>query len=222
MDREERGENFSSPNGSIQISQIKNWGTAGEVLKVYLSDGSFFFIPSSDNAFSDFRVGNTVSEQDVQFLTAEDEYVKTEHKALSLLEYSENSAFQLKTKLLKKGYSKRAIDRVLEKLKSAGFVDDRRFAELWIRSRIKNRPAGAPILIGHLRKRGVSREIAEETVWDLMDEVESFTLLQRAAEKLCRNGGISPEKLKKRLFQLGFSSTEVSEFMDSRSNNENC
>ena len=218
MDKEEHGENSSSPNDNIRISKVQSWGTTGEVLEVYLSDGSFFFISSGVYGSSDLLEGDHVSEKDIQFFQSEDEYVKTRLKALSLLEYSENSSFQLKTKLLRKGCSKEAMERTVADLEAAGYVDDRRFAEMWIRSRIKSRPAGAAMLIGLLRKRGISREIAEDVVRDQLEEFDTSVLLERAAEKLCRNRSITPEKLKSRLLKLGFSFSEVRGYLEGLDN----
>jgi len=222
MDKKEHGENFSSPSDNLHITNVQNWGTTGEVLKIYLSNGSSFFISAGEYGRSDLKVGNELSENDILFLHTEDEYITTRQKALSLLDYSENSAFQLKTKLLRKGCSKTAMDRVVAELEAAGYVDDRRYAEMWIRSRIRNRPAGGPVLIGLLRKRGISREIAETVVREQLEEMDTSVLLMNAAEKLRKNRTMSPEKMKNRLLKLGFPFSEVREYLENFISDENC
>lgn len=54
-----------------------------------------------------------------------------------------------------------AVERVLDRLASAGVLDDREFADFWIDNRDRFSPRGARALGAELRQRGVDRATAE-------------------------------------------------------------
>ncbi len=67
-------------------------------------------------------------------------------------------------------------DRVIEQLIKYGFVDDVRFARLFIESRMKGKPRSTSILLSELITKGISREIALEAIKESGAENSSLIL----------------------------------------------
>lgn len=120
--------------------------------------------------------------------------------ALRLLERRLRSRAELSTALKRRGLSFPQITAVLSDLERAGWIDDRRFARLWVRDRMILRPRGARALRAELRARGVSGEIITETLAALispdLEEVAALDATRRKVERLRR---LPPDVARRRL-----------------------
>ncbi len=68
------------------------------------------------------------------------------------------------------------IERVIEKLNEYKYIDDEKFAELFVTSRTKNKPRGKEVLVMELLTKGVSKEIAKKVVNLLVEDEYSLML----------------------------------------------
>ncbi len=85
------------------------------------------------------------------------------HVAVRLLSAREHSRHELQLKLLKKGWSDNDVQEVLEWLSEHGLQSDQRYAEVYLRARV--RKAYGPIRIrGELQERGVDRSIIDQAL----------------------------------------------------------
>ncbi len=89
--------------------------------------------------------------------------------ALRLLARREHTRRELTDKLGKRGFEPRIIGRVLDGLESDGLLDERRFAESFVRSRL-DRGQGPLRIGGELRLRGVDGAVADEVLQQAGDE----------------------------------------------------
>jgi regulatory protein len=81
---------------------------------------------------------------------------------LRLLSLRPRSEREIDVRLKGKGYSGSVRKRLLDLLRSNGLVDDLKFAENWIDSRLRTNPKGKRALREELRSKGVQKEIIEE------------------------------------------------------------
>ena len=145
-------------------------------------------------------------------LESASESYRCRRKALDLLARSEQCRRGLAVKLSKKGFSREAVSSALDRLVSAGFLDDRRFAEAWVRSRLRSRPEGPSRLRGALMSRGIGGSVAREAVETVLEELgddEAEEAMERAWDKLSRRSGITDEKLLAALVRRGFQVSRV-------------
>lgn len=83
--------------------------------------------------------------------------------ALNLLARREHSKFELKRKLLERNYEASEIDEILEALEKEGLQSDVRFAECYIRSRIRS--GFGPLRIrNELQVRGIAGNIIDDSL----------------------------------------------------------
>jgi regulatory protein len=96
-------------------------------------------------------------------------------------------ARELERKLCKSCNDMAAVSQVVERLKAAGYLDDRKFAEDFIQSSIRRKTQGKAHLQQELLSRGLdSAIVCEELEKAYPTEVEQ-TLLQRAIERKLRS-----------------------------------
>ena len=112
---------------------------------------------------------------------ADDEASRAFRKIVDLVNVSDRSEKALRDRLARHGYAGPAIDEAIERARSYGFVDDARFAEILIRSRISQQKGSAGIereLIGH----GIDPNLVEG--WPKAFSVDYETELERALRLL--------------------------------------
>ena len=83
-------------------------------------------------------------------------------KALRLLTVSDRTEFQLREKLREGGFPPEAVDAAIEYVRSFHYIDDARYAEVFVRSR-KEEKSVYEIRM-ELRKRGVADTLIEEAL----------------------------------------------------------
>ncbi|HOV63355.1 MAG TPA: regulatory protein RecX [Spirochaetia bacterium] len=140
---------------------------------------------------------------------------EAEERAVRLLAQYEHSSYQLTVKLKKRGYPEDVILKVIEDLKGKGYLDDKRFAESWIHSRLQRHPEGRELLIAGLIAKGVDRETARSVVSSAVGEEEIAAACETAGRKLMQKSDMNREKLTQTLHRRGFSERIIQSFIDS-------
>ena len=129
--------------------------------------------------------------------------------AFRFLKIRERSVFELRAKLAAKGISKATVDETVAFLLEKKFLDDRAFAQGWIRYR-QARPYGAGRIRMELRQKGIAEELIQEELGQAFGEyAEDDVVWDLACRRAGRYHGIDPAKRKKRIFDFlarrGFS-----------------
>lgn len=154
-------------------------------------------------------------------------------RAVTLLAAREHSAAQLQLKLKQRGFSDASIAWALTRLEQEGAQDDSRFAESWIRSRMRRGGVGRQLLLAGLQARGIGREMAHAAIDTyLADNPAAFVLAIEAAAEAIRadrarhrsRGDATEEKrdleqneLMRRLSRRGFTFNEIRSFLELQS-----
>jgi regulatory protein len=76
------------------------------------------------------------------------------------------------------------VDRLVEKLKEKGLVDDQVFAKAWMEARRSSKKKGVNAIKAELYQKGIAREIIEETLEWLRVKGEGGSEEQLAREAL--------------------------------------
>lgn len=132
--------------------------------------------------------GDTLSPAKRDELERENETYRAREAALSLLGHRARAAVELRRRLARKDFSEAVIDEVMAWLDERGYIDDRAFAEAFVRDRLRLRPRGRMALRQELRKKGVEIAVAEAAIDAVMDagDVGERDLARQAAEAWAR------------------------------------
>ena len=134
-------------------------------------------------------------------------------KGLEYLAVRDHSAAELVLKLRKKGYDSETAAAGVEMLKERGYVNDKRFSELWVHSRLKKHPEGRSSLQAGLSRRGVDRSVAEEVLDEQLSDEILNDALSRCMEKYTRTRTKDPGKIINHLLRLGFRYGDIKRHM---------
>ena len=191
------------PGPSLSVVSVELKGAAGEAVRIHLSDGSFFILHSEIFARTSLASGSTLDAETREELLARSEQVMARDRALSLLSRAAQTRRGLTQKLRARGFSDPAVRHAVARMEELGYIDDRAFAEAWVRSRVASPRDGANALYRGLRARGLARPLAEEVLQSLYpveDETHAGLALVR---------GLSKDAAIRRLAGRGFRSRTI-------------
>lgn len=184
-----------------------------------LQEDTLTLVDSVQDKLSDSSLSSRVSHVAKDELSLENDRLQEAfEKACVLASRQEHSADSLLRKLLAKGYSSEEAEVAVKRAQDYGFVNDERYAELLIRSRI-NQGKGSDAIRREIDKLNLQH--AEELLEELLpDSNEEF---QRALEFLRKHPPHSKNPLQsayRKLLTKGYSSEVASRaarsFLDSR------
>lgn len=163
--------------------------------------------------------GNELSQGEISGLQTEDQIQQGYQRAINFLSYRARSEQEIKLNLQKHQVPETIIESVLEKLRDASLVDDREFAQQWIENRIRFHPRSKRALSSELYRKGISKQIIEETLLDIDEEVLARSLAQKKVSKLRTLDKSTFQKkmygfLSRRGFHYGISKEVVSQLWD--------
>ncbi len=162
-----------------EITALKLQKNNPKRINVFL-DG-FFSFGISRFVGAWLKVGQKISEKEINELVQKDSYEKALQSAIHLFNFRNRSENEVRTKLAGKGYAEDEINKVIENLKRSGALDDDKFARDWVESRSASKPRGRRLLAYELQQKKVNSEKIDEALQNLPDEI---TLAIKAADKV--------------------------------------
>lgn len=172
-------------------------------VNLYL-DGKFAFGLSLDKVIKKgLAVGQNLTQQQIEKLFFSGQLEKLYHKTLNFLSYRPRSEKEVKDYLKKhlpQELRKKVEDKILTKLKKQKLIDDYKFSLWWIEQRLTFRPKGKRLLKSELFKKGISREIIDETLSTIDEQKLKNLAKEMLKKKIKRSKNISKLELKKKLF----------------------
>lgn len=140
-----------------------------------------------------------------------------EVRALSLLSRAEQFRSRLELKLAGRGISRPASKAALDRLEASGLLSDRRYAESWIRARLRNRVEGPRSLASALSSRGVAASAIKMAIKESLEGEDNkayrHDILYRIATK-CAEEGSDRRTIRRRLSELGWRHIDIDELLD--------
>lgn len=165
-----------------KITKIEIQKKNKDRVNVYIND-DYSFSCSSELVFShSLKTGQTVDIDFLRSIVDDDNYICAKNKALKLIEKSYKSEKEIVDKLILKDYNEATINKVLSFLKSYGFVDDFRYADLYVKE--KCRTQGNNKIKYALLKKGISENIINEKLNNITREIQAQNAEKAAVKKL--------------------------------------
>jgi len=194
--------------------------------RIELSDGSLFsfkicYLPPElqitrfyDSGTAEGREISAFEEAAFRHASA---CLRTERAALRLIARAEQCEQGLARKLQRRGHDGPCVNAVISRLAELNLLDDCRYAQLWLESRLRLVRSPRRLLVS-LCARGIAREDAEAALKTALDEDAEFAILSRFAkkhaQKATRRGEDVTRSLRHLLKSEGFSQTAIRRFLE--------
>ncbi|GHV87545.1 hypothetical protein AGMMS50255_8410 [Spirochaetia bacterium] len=206
----------------MTIVSIKS-GSDPDLQRLELSDGSLFsfkicYLPPVFYEDSRYVPGTEISTDEADAFRFAAACMRAEKAALGLVARAEQCVFGLSHKLEKGGHQTACVRAVMARLTELEIVDDRRFARLWLQSRLNRRTDSPRKLLIGLHSRGIDRDTAGQALKSALHFEAEKALLGRYIEKN-RLLGEDPtaadlSSLKFKLKQEGFSLSLIRHYLE--------
>jgi len=130
------------------------------------------------------RVGDDVTRAEIDELNNAEERKRCLDSALRLLSYRQRSEAELRERLMRKRVPPEVVRDTMERLRSAGLLDDQEFARTWVESRNQRAPRSRRLAAAELRARGVTRGVVEDVTATIDERDAAYRAAERRALSL--------------------------------------
>ncbi len=178
--------------------------------KIHISIEGEYFMTVDGMYFESLclKNGQEIDRQKLLELKNQIEVRRAYNYAVSLLSRRDHSEKELLTKLKAKGYAEGA-EAALEKLRNSGYLDDERFANLYVRELIRLKNFGRKRIEQELYKKGIDRDIIREVLESADFPEERLTDIIRRKYMRRLNDEKGVRRTVNSLMRLGYSYGEI-------------
>lgn len=157
---------------------------------------------------SGLRSGQELTAGELEKLKDTSQFDKLYNRTLMLIARRPRSRWELEDYLRRKDSPAPLTEQILNKLSELGYVDDSKFAQLWVENRRLLRPTSRRRLIQELRQKRVPQEVIEEVLTE--DETDELSVLREMVIKKRRQAKYHDDlKLMQYLARQGFSYGDI-------------
>jgi regulatory protein len=129
-------------------------------------DEAYAFSMTLDEA-ARLHKGQVLSDAEIDALVNDAAITAATESAARFLAVRPRSAQEVKQNLAKKETPPPVIEAALERLTAFGYIDDRAFADLWVRDRMTYKPTSPRALRFELQQKGIARDVIDAVLEDL-------------------------------------------------------
>ncbi|OQY09888.1 MAG: RecX family transcriptional regulator [Marinitoga sp. 4572_148] len=137
-----------------------------------------------------------------------------QRRAINLLKFRARSEFEMRNRLLEKGFDESVVDKTIEKLKEYKMLDDELFAYLYAYDKLTLNKKGPFIIKMELKNKF---HIEEDVIYKAMDKVLQEIDLQEIIREIALNQlkhKKDKRKIKEYIYKRGFETYLIEEVLD--------
>lgn len=169
----------------MKITKIEPQKRNLKRVSVYI-DGDFAFGVGMEVAYTcDLKEGKEIDSKFVESVIKKEEQFRANNYALSLLSFRARSEKEIRDRMLQKGYEPSVIENTIRYLKEQRYVNDREFAEAFIKDKTELSHYGRNRIKIELFKKGISKELVDELIEEnIQSDIEYKTAKELAESKI--------------------------------------
>jgi len=134
-------------------------------------------------------------------------------KGLDILSYGDNTRSVLITKLRQRGFDKYISEDAAEYICSLGYIDEKRILEKYVDQLANVKLYGRSRIKNELYKKGISREVLDNYLSDMLDEIDFEENLCCLIRKKCDYSRLDDPKYRESLYaamyRYGYSPSDT-------------
>lgn len=202
-----------------KITSIEIQKNNTDRFSVFLDDEFAFGLHKDVLLESGIAKGDYLDDAQITEIKAREEIKRTKLKALKLLSVRARSKKELDERLKKTGFSQAAVSATLDDLQRLDLINDLKFAVMFARSKMIQKPQGKLALSLELKKKGIEEpdiKTAIDAAYENTSESEVALSLAVKKKRQCKN--VTKVRARKRvsdyLLRRGFQFEVVHDIMD--------
>lgn len=163
------------------VSKIEIQKRNKDRVNIFVNDEFAFACSAELVYYHGLKKGVELDKNKIEDVVEADNYIKAKNAALKILERSYKTENEILKKLLEKKYNEKTIARVMAFLKEYSFVDDERYAKLYIKE--KSKSIGKGKIKYALINKGIDEELIENNLNNISSDYEEQVAFKLAEKK---------------------------------------
>lgn len=186
-------------NPTCTISRIELSAPRRKMYSVYAHDTHLFDISENTLVHFALRKGMSLPAEAIESIKAYQAFDEARQQALRYLNGRPHLESELSVKLIRKGYDKVIIHKVLDYLRDKGFLDDARYIEQFVQEAIRAGKSGPLRIRQKLLTKGADRGLIDTALlaYDDAFQEEACRLLVQKKRAMLRE--TDPKSLRNKL-----------------------
>mgnify|MGYP001301198182 CR=1 FL=1 len=156
------------------IEALPGKGPAGGRVRIRFTGGEALDLPRDLVLVLGWGPGDRIPSREAERARKRGEALEAREQALRLLDHQSRTRRELQSRLEQAGHSPRAVRFALFWCTARGFLDDRRFAQSWVISRLTRPEYGSFRICHELIQRGVDPALAKAVVEEALPPEEEL------------------------------------------------
>lgn len=167
----------------MKITQIKQQVKRADRYSIYV-DGKYSF-SLGENEFLKLGLhsGQEITDEILSEYKDESSFGKWFDKILNLLSFRLRSEWELRDYLKRKDCPPEIIEKIINKLRINGYVDDEQFARRWVENRRLLKATSRRRLSQELKQKRIAANIIDSVLADDREETDEREVLRQLVEK---------------------------------------
>ncbi len=141
---------------------------------IHFDDDEVLFLSVDIFYKSGLKKNDEISDDRFSSLIKENQLFHIRQRAFRYLGRRQHSTSELRIKLKQKGYETEYINEVLDNLKQKNYLDDTKFAEMFVEEKMKLKLWGEQKLRSELIKRGIESDIITDVLRNNISEEDKL------------------------------------------------
>lgn len=192
----------------MKITAIKQQERLKERYSIFVDEKYSFSLNADTLLEQRLHVGQELDEPSITVLKKLSADDKAYGLTLAYIARRQRSEWELRDYLKRKGYEPELAQQIVERIRRIGFINDKAFAEAWVRNRRQLKSASTRRISQELKQKRVSETIITEVLQS--DEVDDRAALQEMIAKKRRQTKYQDTlKLMQYLARRGFSYDDI-------------
>lgn len=177
------------------ITEIRKQQKGTGKYNVFIDWEYAFALSLQDIEYFKIKEGYTIPEETYEFIQKNLVYIKAQDTALYYIGYKMRTEQEVRKKLSNKEFSDTVVDDIMTFLNKYRYVDDKEYAEKYVKDRKRSNPRSVTVLKQELQNKGIAEEICLEALEE--EEVDEKQGVSYWIQKKTKGGTVPVDEKKK-------------------------
>jgi len=197
----------------MKITSVERDKKNKDKFTVYVDNQPAFTISEEDYLSLNLYEEKEITDDEIDYIKNEVNFRRAKSVAVKYLSMKLRNEKEVCSKLINEGYGRKTAERVVEELKSLGYINDKLYIQKYVFDRSKLKPKSKKLLKLELLNKGIKEDDIDEVMADW--NVDETVVAENLARKKFGKYNLHDEKIVKRIFSFlhhrGFSYEIISE-----------
>lgn len=195
----------------MRITSIEKDDKEELTYKIYVDDIYSFSVSEEDYFRLSLYDKDAISKEEIEIIKNTANFSAAKSKAFVYISYKLRTEKEVRLKLENEGFNSDVIEKVLNELKSEGYINDGLYVRKYLHDRKKLNPKSKRMLMVELKRKGIDKQVIAEGLEEL--KIDNILVAEELVRKKFNNLDTSQKKMERKVVQFlkyrGFNSDEI-------------